>query len=405
MKVSLSLVQLHLCMLHSWLAWRWRAGSNGIEQQENIRDQVSLAAEAVSKQTQEDIVPFTADFTELSGLPAESAATEAQLSAEPSSLQQAADTAEVANLADEGSSATLWLKAQRLLSWAMGCQHSAMSLAGMPMQLQSSAQLTGAGASADVKPIPQDTIQSSADVTMSQESLVSRPLKVMMMWGTSSQDGAQLSEDTSTSQPYWAQQAPPLMQQDGVVRPQKLSMFLQSLHSVQQANMAAMPAQAVQPQTNGLAWPQHVALLLQELPQALAGGISAVRQNEILADEQPIAVLPAGAQGATTALVRLQLPAAADGLGDTGLPGEEEQPSSKEVPKHVSNGSLASLQDLSPRCFHTGRSLGGKGQGRLAAVERLAPSLVPVPWETGCPDQHAALLRWQLLRTRLRSTG
>ena len=309
-----------------------------------MRDEISLAAEAVSQQNQEDIVPFSADFTEFSGLTAESAATEAQLSAEPSGLQQAADTAEAAGLADEGSSATLWLKAQRLLSWAMGCQHSAMSLAGMPMQLQGSAQLTGAGASADVRPIPQDTIESLADGFVSQEGPVSRPLKVMMMWGTTSQEAAQPSEDTITSQPHWAQQAPPLMQKDDVVRPQKLSMFLQSLSSAQPANMAAMPAQALRPQTDRLAWPLRMALLLQGVPQALAGGISAVRQTEDLADGQPTAVRLVGAQGAAPILIRLQLPAVADELGDTALPGEEEQPSSKEAPKQVSRTNLPPIR-------------------------------------------------------------
>ena len=337
--------------LNSQLAWQWRAGSNGIEQQENLHDQLSLAAEAVSQQRQEDIVPFTADFTQLSSITAESAATESQRSAEPGSLQQGADTAEVADLADEGSSATLWLKAQRLLSWAMGCQHSAMSLAGMPMQLQSSAQLRGAGASADVKPIPQDAVQSSDDY-MSQEGPVSRPVKVMMMWGTTSQEAAQPSEDVSTSQPHWAQQAPPLMQEDGIVRPQKLSMLLQSLSSAQQANMAAMPAQALRPQTDSLAWPLRMALLLQGVPQALAGGISAVPQTEDLADGQPTAVRLLGAQGAAPTLIRLQLPAVADESGDTALPGEEVQPSAEEAPKQVSKTNLPPIgncpADLSP---------------------------------------------------------
>ena len=235
----------------------------------------------------------------------------------------------------------------------MSCQYSAMSLAGMPMQLQSSAQLTGAGASADVKPIPQDTIQSSADASMSQEGPVSRPLKVMMMWSTTSQDGAQPSEDIPTSQPHWAPHLPPLMQKDGVVRPQKLSMFLQSLSSAQQANMAAMPYQALRPQTDSLAWPLRMALLLQGVPQASAGGISAVRHTEDLADGQPTAVHLVGAQGAAPTLIRLQLPAVADELGDTALPGEEEQPSSKEVPKQVSKTNLPPIgKQLSWQILH-----------------------------------------------------
>ena len=322
--------------LHSQLAWQWCAGITGIEPKEDMRNQVSLAAEAVRQQSQEDIVPFTADVTELSGLPVGSAATEAQLSAEPSSLQQ---TAEAADLADEGRSASFWLRAQRLLSWAMGCQHSAMSLAGMPMQFQTSEQLTGAGASADAKPVPQDLILSSSDVTMNQQGPVSRPLKVVMMWGRPLENGAQPSKYSPAAQPSWAQQAPLLIQKDGKVRPQTLSKLLNSLSSTQQANMA----QALKPQTDSLAWPLRVALLLQEVPQALAAGISAVRQTEDLADAQPTAVQSVGAQGATPTLIRLQIPAVADELEqepDMGVSGEEEQPSSEGAPEQVIKAAL-----------------------------------------------------------------
>ncbi len=220
---------------------------------------------------------------------------------------------------DDPAAAQLWTRAQRALSWLMGCTHGPTSVPSQP-QLTGPAQLQVTGSS---EALPAAFAGPSG---LLQRLTVARPAKLTMLLGSigGGQSAGLLQSWGQAAETDLAQQEPLMMQKDGVIRPQKLANLLQSLSSAQAA-ARMLPAEAavtVQPQVlmfqmPGFEQPQSFAAILQQLPwvsfgQQLRGEPSALPLTELLVSEEAEVMAPTaraaipGQNGATVVLTNAQ---------------------------------------------------------------------------------------------------
>ena len=223
-------------------------------------------------------------------------------------------------VADKDAAAQLWTRAQRALSWLMGCTHGAVLVPSQP-QLVGPAQLQVTGSS---EALP---AAIGGPPGLLQRLTVVRPAKISMLLSSvvPGQSAGLLQSWGQAAGTELAQQEPLMMQKDGVIRPQKLANLLQSLSSAQAAArmVSAEGAATVQPQVlmtqmQGFEQPQTFAAILQQLPwntlgQQLRGEPSALPlQTELSVSEEAEVMAPParaaipGQNGATIVLTNAQ---------------------------------------------------------------------------------------------------
>ena len=212
-------------------------------------------------------------------------------------VSQPMDAAIGGNVAADDDAAQLWSRAQRYLSWLMGCTHGAVLMRSQ-QQLLVPAQLQVTGSS-EAMPA---AIEGPSSLLQRLSS--ARPLKVTML--LSSTLPGQSAEPQGQDWPgvaSLAQQEPLMMQKDGIIRPQKLANLLQSLSSAQAASrmLPAEGAATIQPQVlasqrRGSLQPRQIAETLQQLPWIAFGdhlssqpadGQAQVASSEMQGPEQP----------------------------------------------------------------------------------------------------------------------
>lgn len=126
------------------------------------------------------------------------------------------------DMAHEGDAASLWIKAQRLLSRLVGCPHRTLSLAATGAHLPGTGQL-------EVPASSEPAAEGLPSSLISQQMDILRPLKITVLLNSMQGSHSTSPPQASASVPGQAQQAPLMMQKDGVVRRQKLANLLQSL--------------------------------------------------------------------------------------------------------------------------------------------------------------------------------
>ena len=302
-----------------------RATDSKINEQEDV-DSLSILDETDYAATAVDVAEPTLEQFSDDAAP-DSAAEELE---ETSDAPQRTYHSTGDKVADMDAAAQLWIRAQRALSWLMGCTHGAALMPLQP-QLVNSAQLQVTGSS---EALPAAVGSPSG---LLQRLTMARPAKITMLLSSvvPGQSAGLLQSWGQAGDTDLAQQEPLMMQKDGVIRPQKLANLLQSLSSAKAAagmvpaeGAATVQPQALMSQMQGLEQPQSLAAILQQLPwiafgqQLRAEPIALPLQAELAEAEVMAptarAAIP-GQNGATVVLANAQ-PFGQDMMQQASLP-------------------------------------------------------------------------------------